>query len=258
MILRHTFLIVAIPICSLATLISAQELPDFKDATERWIQTRNRISQEKSEWIIDKELLTGSIDTLETTQEILEDSVRISELKNSELNEKIDQANERVEEYEESNQFILSNISAYEDRILSLSSKLPDPLKEEIAPLLRKIPKESSSTTPAPNRLQNVVAISTIIDEFNNDLTLTRAIKPLDDGSIIEVKVLYWGLAGAYASSTDGSKAWIISPVEDEWSWVEEKENPAAIKRLFDVYEKVEDPALASVPFEFKKMGGEL
>ncbi|MBK1875728.1 DUF3450 family protein [Pelagicoccus mobilis] len=235
----------------------SRELDTLKDVTERWIQTRNRISEEQASWATEKELLQGSINTLGSTKEILEENVKILELQTNDLQEEIDAANQRIESFEQSNTFILSKVESYERRILKLTERLPEPLKEEIAPLIRKIPDEGGSAPPLPNRLQNVVAISTLIDEFNNDLTLNHTIKPLDDGSVIEVRVLYWGLAGAYASNADGSKAWIVKPASGEWKWIEETQNPIAIKQLFDVYDKTIDPQLVEVPYSFLNAGGE-
>jgi len=243
--------------CILLSTSPARELDALKDVTERWIQTRNRISEEKANWETEKELLNGSINTLESTQDILDENVKILELQTNELASKIDAANHKIAAFEKSNSFILSKVASYEERIQSLSDRLPAPLKEEIAPLLRKIPEKDEAAPPLPNRLQNVVAISTIIDEFNNDLTLAHTIKPLADGSVIEVRVLYWGLAGAYASNADGTKAWTIRPASGDWEWVEETDNPTAIKQLFDVYDKAIDPQLVEVPFSFHAIGGE-
>ncbi|MBD5781499.1 DUF3450 family protein [Pelagicoccus sp. NFK12] len=260
MIPRSALLLIAIPICCLASqTTSAQALDSLKDATDRWIQTRNRISKEKSQWITEKQLLEGSVDTLRSTQEILEENVAILEMQSQEIATAIKEAEFKVAQFEETNGIIETQVSVYEERIQKLAKRLPSPLIDKIAPLLRKIPKANGTKVPTPNRLQNVVAISTLIDEFNNDLTLAHTIKELDDGSVIEVRVLYWGLAGAYASNVDGSKAWVITPHEGEWQWTPatSPERQTAIKSLFDVYDKTIDPKLVSVPFTFQNEGGE-
>lgn len=257
MTLRHALILAAFPISGLLpSQGTAQELDALKDATERWIQTRNRISKDRSDWITEKELLQGSIDTLTSTQEILTDNVEILKMQSKKLSEDIEAANAKVAVFEETNDFILSHVSVYEKRIQELAKRLPTPLLDEIRPLLRKIPSDANDATPIPNRLQNVVAITSLVDEFNNDLTLTHTIKTLDDGSVIEVRVLYWGLAGAYASNADGTKAWIISPAQNEWSWKAAPENALAIKKLFDVYDKTIDPALVQIPFAFQTIEG--
>lgn len=235
----------------------ARELETLKSVTEKWIQLRNQISKEQASWTTEKELLQGSVNTLESTKTILEEDVKLLELKTGELQSEIAEAKQTIEVYERSNAFLLNQVANYESRLRNRAPLLPDPLNETLGPLLRKIPDTEGAAPPLPNRLQNVVAIATLIDEFNNDLTLTHTIKELDDGSAIEVRVLYWGLAGAYACNADGSKAWILQPSTADWTWIEAKENPADIKRLFDVYDKTIDPTLANVPFAFQEIGGE-
>lgn len=258
MTLRLALIIITLPISSLTnTQATAQELDALKDATERWIQTRTLISKERSEWNSEKELINGSIDTLESTRNNLEENVGILEIQSSSLRSQIEEAERKVTSYNTTNQLIIEKVSVYEKRILSISERLPDPLKEELAPLLRNIPRQESATTPIPNRLQNVVAIATIIDEFNNNLRLTHTIKTLDDGNVIEVRVLYWGLAGAYASSTDGNNAWIISPAAGNWNWTAAGKDTLSIKQLFDVYDKTIDPTLVKIPFSFQSEGGQ-
>ncbi|EDY81366.1 hypothetical protein VDG1235_984 [Verrucomicrobiia bacterium DG1235] len=257
MTLRRAPLIAVFLINSLIPYAAtAQELDVLKDTTHRWIQTRNRISKDKSDWIAEKELLQGSIDTLTSTEEIFTDNVEILQMQSSDLAKKIEEANSQVASFVQTNEFIKSHVTVYEKRIQDLAKRLPTPLVDEIRPLLRKIPSEENDSTPTPNRLQNVIAISTLIDEFNNDLTLAHTIKTLEDGSAIEVRVLYWGLAGAYASNTDGTNAWIITPAQGEWTWNDALDNAPAIKRLFDVYDKSVDPALVQIPFSFHSEGG--
>ena len=240
-----------------STFIYARELETLKDVTEKWIQTRNRVSEEKASWATERELLKGSLITLESTQRNLQENIRILEVQTEDLQNKIVSAKEEIASFEKSDAYIESQIEGYEARILKLSDSLPTPLKDEISPLIRKISPRGTNAPPLANRLQNIVAISTLIDEFNNDLTLTNTIKELDDGSVIEVRVLYWGLAGAYASNADGSKAWIIKPATGDWHWEEAKEQAAAVSQLFEVYDKTIDPQLVEVPFSFTTKGGE-
>lgn len=249
-------LIASLAYAALPLTSYSQELDALKDSTERWIQTRNRISKDRSDWIAEKELLQGSIDTLESTQEILTENVEVLQMQSSKLAGEIETAKSKLESYQATNALILSQVTRYESQILDLAKKLPTPLLDEIRPLLRKIPSENAGNTPVPNRLQNVVAITTLIDEFNNDLTLSHSIKTLEDGNAIEVRILYWGLAGAYATNTDGSKAWIVTPADDGWVWNASGEYASTIKSLFDVYDKTVDPVLVQIPFSFQAEGG--
>ena len=134
---------------------------------------------------------------------------------------------------------------------MSLSKRLPSPLSDKIAPFIAKIPTaETSTVAPLPNRLQNVVAIMTLVDEFNNDLHLTHTIKELDNGEVIDVRVLYWGLGAAYAINGSGDRAWTLKPSDEAWLWNAADQDAIAIKKLFDVYDKTLEPTLVGLPIQ--------
>ena len=237
--------------CLLVASSHSQELDALKKTTERWIDVRSRLSKERSDWLVERDMLQATVDTLAATRDGLQENVSILELESKELSEQMAEATDRVASFEATNDIILERITGYEARMKELARWLPSPLLGEINPLLRKIPGANDTSPPAPNRLQNVVAIATLIDEFNNDLTLTHTIKTLENGDVIDVRVLYWGLATGYATNLTGSDAWVLTPAPGEWKWKPAKENALAIKRLFDVYDKTIDPVAVEIPFTF-------
>lgn len=233
-----------------------RELDTLKDTTEKWIQLRNRLSKERAVWDTEKELLKDSVSALQSNEEILVDHVRVLELQASDHGLKIEEAKTQIDTLQKTDALILKKVESFETRIKEMARRLPEPLKDKVRALLLKIPEPGSTAPPIPNRLQNVVALSTLIDEFNNNITLTHTLKPLPDGSLVEVRVLYWGLASAYASNADGSETWVLTPAIDQWNWQRNTEGADEIKRLFEVYDKTIDPRFAAVPFAFQNAGG--
>lgn len=238
--------------CSALPAARSQDLDRLKQNTDRWIEIRSRTAQEKALWDADKRLLGESIKTLESSRQAVEQRAAHFESEHRRLAEQTEAAQKTMEGFATANRFLTDHIRAYEERIQTLAQRLPQPLLDQLQPLLAKIPSEAErETVPAPNRLQNVVAIMTLIDEFNNQITLAHTIKTLDNGESIEVRVLYWGLAAAYASDGEGSRAWTLQPDANAWRWREADSDAALIKRLFDVYDKRIDPALVALPFQF-------
>lgn len=237
--------------CILLSDTTSEELDSLKSATERWIDVRNRLSKEQAEWKTEKSMLASTIDTLEATKQSLSEKVDLLEIESAKLTGESDTANVKLEDLLTTDSLVLEKVSEVEKRILDIAKRLPQPLIDKIAPLLRKIPTTESTSVSATNRLQNAVAIATQIDEFNNNLTLAHTIRSIDNGDAIEVRVLYWGIATAFAVSSDGSKAWILSPSEDSWVWQVANEESPAIKNLFAVYDKTIDPTMVSVPISF-------
>lgn len=232
-------------------LYAENNLERLKSNTERWIEIRNRLAKEQTSWKADREILNTSIETLRSSQESLQSSVAFHKAEIRKLEEQTQIALDRRKGFEQTNELLAERIGAFEARIKFLATRLPDPLKDRIQSLLIKITSQRDDlVNPLPNRLQNVVAIMTVIDEFNNAVTLSHAIKKLDTGDVIDVRVLYWGITTGYAINATGSKAWLLTPEEDGWKWTPRDDSAVQIKEMFAIYDKRIDPKIVQAPIE--------
>ena len=135
-----------------------------------------------------------------------------------------------------------------EDQLRSLIVKLPEPLLEEIQPLLLRLPKPEEDTRMSiSQRLLTVVGTLNKIDKFNTGITLTSEIRSIGDKSL-EVKTLYYGLAGAYFASESAGYAGIGTPGEAGWEWVERPEYKKQIINLIDTYEGSREATFVELP----------
>ncbi|MEC7609335.1 MAG: DUF3450 family protein, partial [Verrucomicrobiota bacterium] len=135
-----------------------------------------------------------------------------------------------------------------EDQIRSLIVKLPAPLLEEIQPLLLRLPEPEVDTRMSiSQRLLTVVGTLNKIDKFNTGITLTSEIRTIGDKSL-EVKTLYYGLAGAYFASESAGYAGIGTPGEAGWEWVERPEFKKQIINLIDTYEGAREATFVELP----------
>lgn len=247
-----TLLLVLLP-----SLLWSKDLDILKNNTDRWIDIRSRSAKEAAQWEADKTILAATITTLTSSEEAVERSLAYFGEQFDKLAKETEAERERLAGHAETNAFLAEKIFAYEQRIKQLVPKLPQPLIDQLQPLLGKVSsQEDAPTAPLPNRLQNLVAIMTLIDEFNNRVTLSHTIKTLESGESLDVRVLYWGLAIAYAVNGDGTRAWVLSPDQSGWSWRDATANAVEVKRLFDVYDKHVDPVMVSLPFAFQEEEG--
>ncbi len=240
---------------ALAPATQAQrDIDTLKQNTERWIEVRNRLAKEEADWRADMSILQSSIETLSSTRDALRKSLAFHQKSIQSLTEKMSEAQSKEQDFQAANGTLAQRIAQYESRILNLVAQLPDPLKKKIAPLVAKIPRaRDDSINPLPQRLQNVVAIMTMIDEFNNSLTLSHTIKSLDNGEVIDVRILYWGIAMGFASDATGTKAWLLKPGASGWTWNDYEENAPIVKKAFAIYDKQLDPAIVQLPFELDR-----
>lgn len=225
-------------------------LEALKHNTDRWIEIKQRLSEEQINWESEKEILRNSLVTLQDSKKKLEDRIQLSELETQSTKQEIESAQAQMEEVKQTTEQLNEDVVAYENRILQMSSLFPDPLREELQTNLAKIPKERSERDAAglAHRLLNVVTVMTAIDEFNNEVHEVHTIRETENGAL-DLQILYWGLAGAYACDATGSQAWRLTPGEEQWDWIPIHSQAANVRKLFEVYEKSTDPELIAVPF---------
>ena len=96
-------------------------------------------------------------------------------------------------------------------------------------------------------RLLTVVGTLNKIDKFNTGITVTSEIRTIGDKSL-EVKTLYYGLAGAYFASESAGYAGIGTPGEAGREWVERPEYKKQITNLIDAYEGAREATFVELP----------
>lgn len=226
---------------------------ETRDVLDQWVETRQIISEEQADWKIEKsilgetvQLLSGEIERLEKALADLESSATAADDERSSLaaeKETLDVASSMVQ----------ANIGALETQIKRILKSLPEPLIEQIKPLIRRLPEDPENTDLSlGERLQNIVGILSRADEFNTTITQTSEPREIGDGKTVEVRTLYWGLAMAYYVDASGQYAGIGVPSPNGWEWPRIDEAGAEIKQLIDIYEGNEDITFVNVPAQIK------
>lgn len=233
---------------------AGEELKTLKANTDRWIEVQSRLAREASAWELEKEVLRQSILTLETSRETIRAGAEFHAGEARRLEKDNASAQERLAAMEATQAGLREKIEVFEGRVLALARRLPPPLRDRLQPFLAKVGTgRRDATGNLPVRLQNVVAILTLIDEFNGELNLSHAIREMENGEVVEVRMLFWGLGAGYAMDKTGSRAWVLAPGEDDWEWRPAGEHAAAIGQLFAVYDKRVDPMLVAAPFALEE-----
>lgn len=236
-----------------ASLNAQNQVMETRDVLDQWVETRQIISEEQADWKIEKsilgetvQLLSGEIERLEKALADLESSATAADDERSSLaaeKETLDVASSMVQ----------ANIGALETQIKRILKSLPEPLIEQIKPLIRRLPEDPENTDLSlGERLQNIVGILSRADEFNTTITQTSEPREIGDGKTVEVRTLYWGLAMAYYVDASGQYAGIGVPSPNGWEWPRIDEAGAEIKQLIDIYEGNEDITFVNVPAQIK------
>ena len=247
----RTLLHVILPSLATITTVSSSLATSIRDTQEElttWVETKKVTAETKATWESEKIIVADLISLLEQEKEKLTSRIEMLE-ENTDSTDKLrTKLNADKEALLISTKALESVVPGLEDQIRSLIIKLPTPLLEEIQPLLLRLPEPEKNTRMSiSQRLLTVVGTLNKIDKFNTGITLTSEIRSIGDKSL-EVKTLYYGLAGAYFASESAGYAGIGSPGEAGWDWEEKPEFKKQIINLIDTYEGAREATFVELP----------
>ena len=246
---------VVLPSLATITTVSSSLATSIRDTQQElttWVETKKVTAETKATWESEKIIVADLISLLEQEKEKLTSRIEMLE-ENTDSTDKLrTKLNADKEALLISTKALESVVPGLEDQIRSLIIKLPTPLLEEIQPLLLRLPEPEKDTRMSiSQRLLTVVGTLNKIDKFNTGITLTSEIRSIGDKSL-EVKTLYYGLAGAYFASESAGYAGIGTPGDAGWNWKENPEYKKQIINLIDTYEGAREATFVELPVVVK------
>lgn len=234
-------------------LIAQSALDESFVVLEKWVETEKLISEEENEWTVEKTSLEDLIALYEEEKEILEERIEEAEKSASEADRKrVELATER-DRLKAVQDDIRAIVLKEEEAMKELIRMLPEPLQQEIAPLTRRIPKDSKDTSLSlSQRTQNLVGILTQIDKFNSAVTLVTETREFSDGKLVEVNTIYFGIGVAYYVDKAAEHAGVGVPGPDGWEWTSSLEIGPAVYEAVEIYNGQQQPAYVNLPVTIK------
>lgn len=230
----------------------APDLDEARNLVSEWVGVEKLISEERTSWAAEKEIVADMISLLKQEKETLQERIELAKAATSDADEKRSSLIEEREEYIEAMDFLGEKITDIESKIVSLHSKFPPPLQEEVSVSFNRIPKSGEkSRLSVSQRLQTIVVVLSQADKFNGGVQLVSKIQELKSGPA-EVDILYFGLGGAFFQDKSGKFAGVGYPGETEWVWEETPEAAAQIVDLFAVYQGTKQAEFVGLPVTIK------
>ncbi len=210
----------------------------FRTKMEKWVETRQLISQERADWEVEQETMRATRKLLGQEKEALEAEIAELEETNTQSDdERRDLLLERGE-YQRANRALEARIRALEEDVLALAPRLPGPLQQKLELLLVQIPEDPEQTTvPLGQRLMSVLGVLAQAEKFNGTATFVGETRAVDGDQKVAVRTLYWGLGQAVYVDARGETAGIGRPGPEGWEFSDEPELADAAARLLDIYE---------------------
>ncbi|TVR46836.1 MAG: DUF3450 family protein [Puniceicoccaceae bacterium] len=204
---------------------------------DQWVETERIISRERSDW--------------ETQQQATRDLISIYRRELALLTEQIEEAreattaaDERRSELVEAREDLLARanrlrttLSRYEANLREVVRYLPDPVRQEIAPLLSRLRSEEAGTPLSiSQRMQGVVGILSQVDRFNSIVTMVPEVRDFGGDGLIQVRTLYFGLAVAFYADDAAAHGGFGIPGPDGWVWTQRDDLAPQILELVRMY----------------------
>jgi septal ring factor EnvC (AmiA/AmiB activator) len=232
--------------------LSAQTPEEVRSGIKEWVQLKKLISEEASDWQVEKAVISDMIQVLEQEEVDLKEKIESN-------NSILSTADRKRAELEDARKALLeasgkleSRLNTLEGSVRSLYAKFPEPLQEIVDPLVSRIPESDAEDKPALSiRLQSIVGVLSQADKFNAGITLLTELRGGESGTV-EVKTLYFGLAGAIYSTVKGDSVGYGVPGDSGWQWQEAPDNKDSIIEAIRVYEGSKEAAFTPIPVKIQ------
>ena len=245
----------AITLAPMATLAESDgaSVSAFRSKMEKWVETRQILSEERAEWLVEKESLAATRKLLRRERDDLRAEIEEFEETGADASEERRELLLQRAEYQRSAELLETEIRRLEAQVLALAPQLPDPLRDRLDLLLVQIPEDPNNTRIAlGQRLMNVLGVLAQAEKWNSTATFVGETRPVGpEGQRIQVRTLYWGLGQAVYVDTQGQVAGIGRPGAEGWSFVDDAALADDAKLFLDIYEgNVDTIAFVPVPVE--------
>ena len=218
---------------------TSQQVELAREKIQEWVQTRQVISKERTEWKVQKESLLSTKELLE--QELAEVEEKIANLSGNEsaADAKRAELTEEKENLEAATGSVKDKLADLEIQLKGITKRFPEAFLQQIDPLLRRIPEDPYRPGRATvgERLPNVVGIIQAASKFNSTLHLFRETVQ-HDGKEVQVDVLYWGMAIAYFVDQNNTYAGYKTPGTDGWESTVMPEIAMQVRDVVDMYQR--------------------
>ncbi len=218
--------------------VAQPRVDDFRAKMEQWVETRQLISQEKTEWEQERELMRSTRNLLRQEKEALEAEIAELEESNTQTDEERRDLLLRRGDYQRASRALRDEIQAMEAEILAIAPQLPEPLRDKLEPLLVQIPEDPENTRlQLGQRLINVLGVLLQAEKWNGTATFVAETRAVSGEQKVQVRTLYWGLGQAIYVDAQGETAGIGRPGPEGWEFGDDRGLVSKARRLLDIYE---------------------
>jgi len=223
---------------AVAPALADERLSDARAAVAQWVEVESTISREALEWEEKKSLLNDLIAVARTEIKTLKAQIAeadkatgAAETRRAELVAKQDRNAElagRIEKF----------LGRIEGRLRQLNPRLPRPLRDKLAPLLQRMPRDPADTELGiAERMQTVMGFISEVQRFDELVTVGEELRTVAEGDVREVRTIHFGLGAAFYVTGDGADAGVGHPSTEGWQWESKPALASAVREAIAMAE---------------------
>jgi hypothetical protein len=217
----------------------SQKVEEAREKIQKWVETRQAISKERTEWKVQKETLEATRDLLNVELADLEGKIADLEGNESAADQRRAELTEEKNGLDAATASVRSTIADLELKLKQMVPYFPPAFAQQIDPLLRRMPEDpyNPGRISLGERLPNIVGILQSASKYNS--TIHSYVDTVSvGGQELQVDVLYWGMAIAYFVDRNNTYSGYKVPSADGWKTIEVPEIAESVRNLVDMYSR--------------------
>jgi len=233
---------------------AGEKLAETRSLLEEWVRTETLISEEASQWQVQKRILQDIAEVAHRELSILEKGLGNVQESLTKGETAKDSLLERQEELKTIVQRIEIRLPVLEASLLERLEWFPNPLRQKVALYEKRLPRPNGEKQK-PNfliRAQNLAVILREADEFNGRVTLDKPTMDIGDSGARVYNVLYFGLAVAYFVDETGKIAGVGIPAKGGWRWQRQDRIAPIVEKAVEIRKNERLAEFLNLPFELE------
>jgi len=221
---------------------AVSQLNETRTLLEEWVRTETLISEEKSQWEVEKRILLDISEVANRELQLLETGIARIQEKQTKGEQAKDLLLQRRKELDTLVQRLEHYLPVLEQQLLERVAWFPQPLLDIIFLHVERIPKSNAAPgKELPNfvvRAQNIAVILREADNFNSRITLDKPILELSNSKPKVYNVIYFGLGAAYFVDETGTIGGYGIPAKGGWQWKVTEKIAPRIKEAIAIHNR--------------------
>jgi hypothetical protein len=230
---------------------------ELRTSVREWIETMREIQKEEDSWEKDSEVWNGIKEFREKEIEDLKEQIaRAQTDRDGAGKEDLDKAS-KAEGYAKAKEALATGLQELEKGMVARLPLMPAALAKEpkVAQIAEEVTKDAALTGDAAKqgiakRLNNVLNLLSEVEKFQQAVHLRDELHKAPDGREFNMKVLYFGMAAAYAVNETGDFALVGKPGDSGWTFTERNDLAPRIRELVGVTTGDIDAKFVTLPID--------